>query len=165
MSGFQSSAPLTAALLASKGRAAPSRSSMSSLLNGFDDEAPAVTPAVTMSPVSAREDGEDGNAAQSSFSGGKGSGSGRAPSRKNPAADKARIKLSLRLTDQQHLRLKLAAAHLRQSSQTILMAALEDYLARKAPEIGGGDCACLMAGSEGGRTAMPSHGEPYGNAN
>ena len=162
MSGFQSSAPLTGALLASKGAASPSRS-VSSLLNNFAEEELAAThPTVRQASVESREPaGKPVEFAPRPRKAAAAAGSG---TKTKPLPDRARIKLSLRLTEDEHLRLKLAAAHLRESAQTILMAALDDYLARKAPEIRAGECVCLMSAVDGHRSAMPAHGEPHGNA-
>lgn len=54
-----------------------------------------------------------------------------------------RVNLSFRLDADRHLRLKLAAAHLRKSSQRILELALDSYLERVAPHCAKGQCACL----------------------
>ena len=115
MSQFQASATLTAALLAHKGAAAPS-GAVSALLNGPSLTAPRAEPEVRV-----------------------------ARDAKPKPASRDRIKLSLRLDRNAHLRLKLAAAHLRLSSQAILATALDEFLSRAAPEIMGGDCACLVA--------------------
>ncbi len=53
-------------------------------------------------------------------------------------------KLSVRLDDDRHRRLRLAALHLGRSGQQIMIEALDAYLERAAPAILGGQCACLQ---------------------
>jgi hypothetical protein len=163
MSGFHSSAPLTAALLANKGAAAPSRS-VSSLLSSFAEEELAATHPVQAPRAKAEATAAAARPVDQARQAARASGSGGAPRKAATVPAKDRIKLSLRLTEEEHLRLKLAAAHMRESSQTILMMALEDYLKRLAPDVRSGDCACLMSAADGRRSPMPAHGEPYGNA-
>jgi hypothetical protein len=129
MSSHQSSAALTGALLANKGGAAPSNS-VSSFFDALSSPEPVDKPAwkeprqdtairpQTDQPVNI------------------------APVGSSSESEKPRAKLSVRLDQERHLRLKLAAAHLRRSSQTIMLEALDEYLAKVAPAIGG-DCACL----------------------
>ncbi len=58
-----------------------------------------------------------------------------------------RAKLSLRLDSERHLRLRLLSAHLRKSSQELLIEALDSYLAGISPPLGAGlSCACLASG-------------------
>ena len=57
--------------------------------------------------------------------------------------DSGRVKLSLRLGAERHLRLRLAAAHLRKSLQDVLTHALDAYLDRVAPVVARGHCDCL----------------------
>ncbi len=59
-----------------------------------------------------------------------------------------RVKLSLRLDGDRHLRLKLLSAHLRKSSQEILVSALDSYLANSSQEVERRHCACLCAKDE-----------------
>lgn len=55
-----------------------------------------------------------------------------------------RVNLSFRLDNEHHLRLRLAAAHLRKSSQKLLEAALDYYLETFAPACArGGHCLCM----------------------
>ena len=54
-----------------------------------------------------------------------------------------RAKLSLRVDRRRHLRVKVAAAHLRVRIQDILTAALDSYLSRVTPDLSGGKCECL----------------------
>lgn len=71
--------------------------------------------------------------------------------RPEPADDLAgRAKLSLRLDPQLHLRLKVTAAHLRMSRQDVMVAALNDYLARTGPALEDG---CLCARPDRGPTS------------
>ena len=53
-----------------------------------------------------------------------------------------RIKLSFRLDQDRHLRLKLAAAHTDRHIQVILKAALDRYLTDLAPAVKSGGCTC-----------------------
>ena len=52
-------------------------------------------------------------------------------------------KLTLRLDRERHLKLKLAAAHLRMSAQEILTKALDQYLDDMIPTCVDGGCQCL----------------------
>jgi hypothetical protein len=61
---------------------------------------------------------------------------------------RSRARVSLRLDDARHRRLRIAAIHLDASLQQILTQALDQYLAQIAP-----DCPCM------GRGAMPGEGE------
>ncbi len=144
MSGYRGSASLSSALLANKGAAAP-MGSVTALLNNLPcDSRP--TPAET--PVSRKPETSLGARQPAVLS-------SKPPRRKptrathtgpthaGPVKANARAKLSLRLDPERHLRLKLAAAHLRRSSQTIMLEALDAYLARIAPVIGDGECACM----------------------
>lgn len=58
-----------------------------------------------------------------------------------------RTRVSLRLDDRRHRRLRLAAAHLRQSAQAVLLAALDHYLDHVVPAAIEGGCRCLEAGA------------------
>ena len=59
-----------------------------------------------------------------------------------PAGDpRRRVRVSLRLDDGRHRRLRLAAIHLDASLQQILTHALDQYLAQVAP-----DCPCMRRG-------------------
>lgn len=60
----------------------------------------------------------------------------------NPA-DRAR--LTLRLDEARHRRLKVTSAYLQRSQNDIIMAALDAYLEHVSPEILGSDCACLAS--------------------
>lgn len=56
-----------------------------------------------------------------------------------------RARVTLRLDNDRHFRLKLAAAHLDRSLQDIMISALDEFLARTTPNIHHGDCVCLAA--------------------
>ncbi|MDZ7711811.1 MAG: hypothetical protein U5L06_01215 [Rhodovibrio sp.] len=63
-----------------------------------------------------------------------------------PAGDpRARARVSLRLDEARHRRLRLAAIHLDASLQQILTHALDRYLAQVAP-----DCPCMRPGCVSG---------------
>ncbi|MBK1670891.1 hypothetical protein CKO28_23040 [Rhodovibrio sodomensis] len=69
---------------------------------------------------------------------------------------RSRARVSLRLDDARHRRLRLAAIHLDASLQQILTHALDQYLAQVAL-----DCPCMArgrAGSEACQAAAPSGG-------
>ncbi len=131
MRSQHASAALTGALLASKGAAAPSNT-VSAFLKEFPKSAqpspncpsgppPGIRPeeaVATVVPVTALSE--------------KGGG----------GTTKARAKLSVRLDQGRHLRLKLAAAHLRRSSQAIMLDALDAYLSTIEPTTDG-NCPCL----------------------
>jgi len=57
-----------------------------------------------------------------------------------------RTRISLRLDDDRHLKLKLTSAHLHRSLQDILIAALDGYLDQVGPAVMNGNCACLDGG-------------------
>lgn len=54
-----------------------------------------------------------------------------------------RVRLSIRLDPDRHLRLKLLAAHTRSSVQDLLIAALDAYLEDMGQSVNDGACACL----------------------
>jgi hypothetical protein len=72
---------------------------------------------------------------------------GREPSReatRSPKADHTGwVKLSLRLDPRQHLRLKLIAAHLRVSIQSLMTEAFDRYLEQATPPSLKETCGCL----------------------
>ena len=58
------------------------------------------------------------------------------------------VKVSLRLDPARHLRLRLSAAHMRQSAQQLLLSALDHYLDQVIRPEGNGGCAFLRAQAE-----------------
>ena len=75
---------------------------------------------------------------------GKTGANGKWAARKAPTeAQLQRVKLSVRLDPARHLKLKLAAAHLHDSVQSVLIDALDAYLAQVAPTLTDGRCTCL----------------------
>ena len=58
------------------------------------------------------------------------------------------VKVSLRLDPARHLRLRLSAAHMRQSAQQLLLSALDHYLDQIIRPEGNGGCAFLRAQTE-----------------
>ena len=72
-----------------------------------------------------------------------------APSRRRSRksdADKAAsgvARLSIRLDPDQHRRLRIVAAHTRQSIQAIVMTALDSYIGEAAPDLTKNGCRCL----------------------
>ncbi len=66
--------------------------------------------------------------------------------RSRPASGRdasAPARLTLRLDERRHLRLKLTAAHLQQSLQAVLSEALDRYLDQVSPEMLSNNCVCL----------------------
>jgi hypothetical protein len=61
----------------------------------------------------------------------------------NPPSHNRGVKVSLRLDEDRHLKLRLAAAHQHRSGQEILLAALDAYLKTCAATAMDGNCACL----------------------
>jgi hypothetical protein len=85
-------------------------------------------------------------------------GTARAPDAPGPAAPTAAIEggdalrhVSLALDATRHRRLRLAAAHLDQTEDALMIAALDHYLDRVVSALLDGRCACL----EEGRTTGP----------
>ena len=66
-----------------------------------------------------------------------------------------RTRISLRLDPERYLKLKLSAAHLRQSLQDLLIAAIDGHLEQVGPAVMNGNCACL----DGGCAARGQSGE------
>ncbi len=60
-------------------------------------------------------------------------------------AERARV--SLRLNQERHLRLRLTAAHMQTTLQDILTEALDNYLNQISPEVIRDNCLCLRSGS------------------
>ncbi len=58
--------------------------------------------------------------------------------------DDPRIRITLRLDPERHLKLKLTAAHLRQSLQETVIGALDAHLANIDPVRGIANCSCLV---------------------
>lgn len=54
-----------------------------------------------------------------------------------------RVKLSVRLDPTRHLKLKLTAAHMHDSVQSVLIDALDAYLDQISPALTDGRCTCL----------------------
>jgi hypothetical protein len=63
--------------------------------------------------------------------------------RRRPSAPDPRTRISLRLDDERHLKLKLTAAHLHKKLQDIVIAALDGYLDQVGPAVMSGNCVCL----------------------
>jgi len=114
--------PLTGALLARKGGASPS---FLAQVHPPVDGLPAAV-AHRPSRAAAPHANDAGEAAQGGAS----------------RDHHGRIKLSFRLDQDRHLRLKLAAAHTDRHIQDILTAALDRYLTDLAPAVKSGGCTC-----------------------
>ena len=117
-------ASLTSALLVRKGAAVPAGYvSLAAAVRGVrapEAEAAGVTPIT-----------EAGKAAR--------------PRRRRATSD-PRARISLRLDDERHLKLKLTAAHLHKKLQDGVIAALDGYLDQIGPAVMNGNCACLEGG-------------------
>jgi hypothetical protein len=132
MSSLPEAASLTSALLVRKGAAVPAGYvSLASVVRGQrpiqeepELEAPRA-PGVLVAPAPRR-----------------------AP---RPRKRDQRARISLRLDDPRHLKLKLTAAHLHKTLQEIAIAALDGYLEQIGPAVMNGNCACLDGGNCGAR--------------
>ncbi|MGE0652836.1 MAG: hypothetical protein AB7P12_13975 [Alphaproteobacteria bacterium] len=62
---------------------------------------------------------------------------------------KAPPRMTFRLDEARHLRLRLAAAHLQRSRQDVLTEALDRFLDQISPEILSNNCVCLTARARG----------------
>jgi hypothetical protein len=70
----------------------------------------------------------------------------RATRPRRRAALDPRTRISLRLDDDRHLKLKLTAAHLHKKLQDVVIAALDGYFDQVGPAVMNGQCACLDGG-------------------
>ena len=132
MSSVPEAASLTSALLVRKGAAVPAGYvSLASAVRGQRpiEEQPALeaplAPATAVASAPRRA---------------------RRPRKRDP-----RARISLRLDDQRHLKLKLTAAHLHKKLQDIVISALDGYLEQIGPAVMNGNCACLDGGTCGAR--------------
>lgn len=75
--------------------------------------------------------------------------------RQQESVPDARVRISLRLDEERHLKLKLTAAHMQKKLQDVVIAALDGYLDQIGPAVMNGHCACL----EGGCAARDSKQE------
>ena len=66
-----------------------------------------------------------------------------APQRGSARSD-GRLRVSLRLDEPRHRRLRLAAAHFRKNVQAVMLAALDHYLDRIVPSVLEERCTCLI---------------------
>ena len=64
---------------------------------------------------------------------------------KRPVVPHERVRISIRLTPDNHQRLRLAALKTRRSLQDIVTGALDAYLETLAPELRAGACACFRS--------------------
>ena len=112
---------LTSALIARKGHAVPS---------GYGFTAPSRFPPVSVVPD---QDPENGSRSASRRA---------APAKVSERApDRARV--SLRLNEERHLRLRLTAAHMQTTLQHVLTQALDNYLDHISPGVIRDNCLCL----------------------
>ena len=112
---------LTSALIARKGQAVPS---------GFGILAASRYAGV---PVTPNYESKDGT---------RSARRGAAPAKESErAAD--RVRVSLRLNEERHLRLRLTAAHMQTTLQEVMTQALDNYLNNISPEVVRDNCLCL----------------------
>ncbi|MDH3232960.1 MAG: hypothetical protein OEQ29_05495 [Alphaproteobacteria bacterium] len=127
-------ASLTSSLMARKGTAGPSP------LEDEDaekiDNRPAPPRLVSTTPVGAKT----------------GATAKPRKSAKAAASDCDKRRFTLRLSEDQHIRMRLASVHLHMSAQQMVMKALDRYLAETVPHIRGGDCACMDSGKDDCKT-------------
>lgn len=145
----RNAASLTGSLLVRKGAAAPSP-----LRRESGSDAPSRSrfkPKLAPSPVTLRAAND--KLARSAKGAAKGNGKPRR-SRTKTAAEPAREgasdvrRFTLRLSPDQHLKLRLASVHLGRSGQKLVLEAVNEYLERIAPELRDGNCACILDGVE-----------------
>lgn len=125
---------LTGALLARKGSASPSPES--SLMNGSFEDAGVAARELSFRQKEGARRGKQFHKIKENVSEGKVSTgeSGPVKSPNRPVAKK-RIAMTLRMEEENHLKLKLYSAHTRKSCQVILSEALELYLAKNNDKV------------------------------
>ncbi len=152
----RNAASLNGSLLVRKGAAAPSPlGNEGGLGHEAGPDAPTrrrFTPKLAPSPVTLRAAND--KLAKAARRNGK---PRRAPS--DDGSSKIR-RFTLRLSPEQHLRLRLASVHLGRSGQKLLLEALDEYLGRIAPELREGNCACLLEGVTGPPRRRRAKGKP-----
>ena len=141
-------ARLTSALLTRKGMASPSaapvsRANMVELLQA-QSPLPAETPPAPATPVPAPGLGDLSDRIRLKKSGRKSKKS--APTL--PRSSEKRVRVSLRLDADRHLRVKLLATHLNQTLQSVFTQAIDEYFERHNPDML--DAIPLLRGREGG---------------
>jgi len=155
----RNAASLTGSLLVRKGAAAPSPLKRDA---GFDAPAPSrFTPTLAAesrqnapSPVSLPA--VPGKPAARAGKNGKRGSTPAAARTVSPGDDSSEIRrFTLRLSQNQHLRLRLASVHLGRSGQKLILEAVNEYLDRIAPELRDGNCACFLDGM----VISPPHGK------
>ncbi len=132
MSTQMKTASLSGNLLARKGTALPAK-----LVTAQSCPAPQNSAAAKSTPPSAHLRKVPGDAPGGSRGGASGD--------TKPHDGEARARITLRLDADRHLKLKLAGAHLRRSSQQILVEALDSYLKTSVPILMDDECGCLKA--------------------
>ena len=128
-------ASLTSSLMARKGTAGPSRLEQEEAAQS--ENRPAPPRLVSSTPANAK----NGATAKS-----------RKSPAKSAAADNEKRRFTLRLNEDQHIRMRLASVHLHMSAQQMVMKALDKYLAETVPHIRGGDCSCIDGGKNDCKT-------------
>jgi len=124
-------ASLTGSLMARKGAAGPSRLELKEVEPSENRPAPPRLVSTTPGAAKAAAATKSRKSAKAA----------------DPDNDKRRF--TLRLNEDQHIRMRLASVHLHMSAQQMVMKALDKYLAEAAPHIRGGDCACVDGGGAG----------------
>jgi hypothetical protein len=136
MSGLKTAAALTSTLLCSKGGAAPS--AFISRPDLLYPERNVPEQGATVQPLNPRQARPDGR-----------------------GKDDGKTKVSLRMSAARHRRLRLAAAHLGQSAQTLVLEGLDYYIDHVLPTLIGGRCTCMELGIERGE-ACPAGRAGFG---
>ena len=134
-------ASLSASLLARKGDANPSRGLepigyVEDVHNNPDVPPVAGTPAPAAPPVAGSAvpaPAATANAAPQAITPAA-AGDYPAAYGKRPVGSSKRVAMTLRLDHEQHLKLRLFSAHVRQSSQDVMLEALEAYIKANAPQ-------------------------------
>ena len=73
------------------------------------------------------------------------------------STDSRRMRVSVRLDRERHLKLKLTSAHLQNSLQDIIVDALDRYLEQISPEVLRSECACLGINNPDLKNAAAPH--------
>ena len=136
-------ASLTSALLAAKGAATPAglAAPMDPLMDPL-----APRPRGTRRPALVLTGGEPVGAAPRPS--GRAQGGARAGTTSAPTEGERPVRVSFRLDQARHLRLRLVAAHGRRSVSACLIEAVDRYLDHMAPRVGDGHCYCVAGGDD-----------------
>jgi hypothetical protein len=146
----RNAASLTGSLLVRKGAAAPSPLKREARVldggAGYDAPSPGrFTPTLAPKPSPVALRAANGKPAAAAKKNGKhrpAPASARSASSGDGSSHVRRF--TLRLSRDQHLRLRIASVHLGRSGQKLILEAVNEYLDRIAPELRDGNCACIL---------------------